>query len=36
VTAAYMRLIERATAAVAGAAADKQDVDPDPDAPPCP
>ena len=33
---AYMRLVERATALVSVAAADLQDVDPDPDAPPCP
>jgi hypothetical protein len=34
--AAYARLIERATATVAEAAAGMQEVDPEPDAPPCP
>jgi hypothetical protein len=36
VMAAYARLIERATAAVAAASAGMEEVDPEPDAPPCP
>jgi hypothetical protein len=36
VIAAYMRLIERAEATVADAAAQAQGLDPEPDGPPCP